>query len=47
MAFIFQPRAGGRDGVGCALAFDFVEDAEACEIAFWEGGEGFKDSEAG
>jgi hypothetical protein len=45
VAFVFEPGTGRRDGVSCALAFDFVQDAEARELGGGEGGEGVKERE--
>ena len=47
VAFVFEPGAGRGDGVGRALAFDFVEDAEVAEFGVGEGGEGVEKSQAG
>ena len=47
MPFVFQPRARGGDGVGCAFARDLHEDAEVGEVALrWEGVEGLEGGEA-
>ena len=46
VAFVFQPGAGGGDGVGCAFAGYFVEDFEVLEVGLGEGGEGFEEGQA-
>lgn len=42
VAFVFEPRAGGRDGVGCALAFDFIEHSEGMKITRGGGSKRFQ-----